>query len=527
MKRLILMLLILISSFALLSCEEKTNVSPVTKEKTVLNWTTDRQPRFFYPSMHSSDVEKQIINQMYEGLTLTYDGLVRMGMARTIDISDDGLIYEIELKNAQWSDGRRVTVEDFIYSWERKNNYFNEINLLYFDAMIHSVEEIDDLHMRIILNHPNENLLKQLSTVAFMPLRSDIIDLDLPIPILLSDITNGAFILESYMYSSGAVLKKNVHYHDFYNVVVDEIHYSFRTDNKKVYSEYLSGELDIVQNIDVSQFGILMENQSDFQILKKPGVYSFNINPVELPLKNIKVRQLLNLSIDRSAVNPYSDLLVDSVAYSIFDEKTIEELKKISTSEVEYMGDMYSMNPKKSYVDADKVDRLLDEIDTSLIEQLCDLTIVTTKSQNDIEIANTLVESWRNTLGINVKVDSKDYFDYAYILKSGTYDIILDNHFYSEYSPTHMLKYFFSGTCLNNTKFSSEQFNSILLKAVDYNDTSLHKLYESAIKDVDDVSLMIPLFNTQEPVLINKKLKSWSRSYEGLFNFTRVRKEER
>ena len=78
MKRLILMLLILISSFALLSCEEKTNVSPVTKDKTILYWTTDRQPRFFYPSMHSSDVEKQIINQMYEGLTLTYDGLVRM-----------------------------------------------------------------------------------------------------------------------------------------------------------------------------------------------------------------------------------------------------------------------------------------------------------------------------------------------------------------------------------------------------------------------------------------------------------------
>ncbi|MCH4889880.1 hypothetical protein EZV73_20035 [Acidaminobacter sp. JC074] len=526
MKKIFVVMFIILSLLCLSSCNEEKHVSPVTKEKTVLYWATDTQPRFFYPSMHLSDVEKQIINQMYEGLTLTYDGLVRMGMARTIDISGDELVYEIELKNAQWSDGRMVTVDDFLYSWERKENYIDDVNLLYFDAMIHSVEKIDDLHMRIILNHTNEDLLKQLSTVAFMPLRSDVIDLDLPIPILLSDVTNGAYTLDSYMYSSGAVLSKNVHYYDFYNVSVDEIHYSFRTDDRKVYSEYISGEIDIVQNINYSQFSALMENQPDFQILSKPGVYSFNMNPEELPLKDIKVRQLLNLSVDRSTVNPYSDLLVDSVAYSIFDEKTLERLKSISTSEVEYMGEMYSMNPKKPYIDADKVESLLDEIDTSLIEQLNGLTIVTTKSTNDIQIANTLAESWKNTLGIYVRVDSKDYFDYAYILKSGTYDIILDKHYYSEYSPRHMLKYFFSDTCLNNTMFASDQFNHNLLKTIIYNDTSLHKLYESAIKDVDDVSLMIPLFNTQEPVLINPDLKSWSRSYEGLFNFTRVRKEE-
>ena len=41
-------------------------------------------------------------------------------MAQSWDISDDKKTYTFHLRdNALWSDGKRVTAEDFVYSWRR------------------------------------------------------------------------------------------------------------------------------------------------------------------------------------------------------------------------------------------------------------------------------------------------------------------------------------------------------------------------------------------------------------------------
>lgn len=518
--------LIILIVLMLFACDERFGVSPITKPEMTLTWASDFRPRFFYPSMTLSDIEKQVVNQMYEGLTCYDDGIVSHGMAKEIVVSDDGLIYTFYLKNAQWSDGRMIQSDDFIYSWEREDNKFKDINLLYFDSFIDSVEAIDNSTLRVTLSHPNENLLKELSTVEFMPLRRDVVNLDLPIPILISDVTNGPFKLESYQYSTGIVLSRNVHYYDYYNVSIDEIHLLYRNDNVKVYQEFKNGTIDVVQNIDMTQYEKLLENDAEFKLLSKPGVYSLSINSSKNELRDVKLRQALNLAIDRSSINPYYSVLEDSVAYSIFDEKTVETLRKVSGSDFEYVGHIYSLNPSMPYVDTDKLNKVTKQIDPSVFDALNGVTIVTTKSYNDRLIAELIKQNWEEHLGVTVKIESKDRYDYAFIKHTKSYEIILDTHYYTSYNPRHMLKYFFSDTKLNHTLFSSEKFDNILMKAIDYDDSKLHKLYETAIQEVDDIAQMIPIFNTYEPILISHDITGWTRSYDGLFNFENVFIEE-
>jgi len=104
----------------------------------------------------------------------------------------------------------------------------------------------------------------------------------------------------------------------------------------------------------------------------------------------------LSLAIDRSALNPYHYLIEDSVAYSVFDEQTIEELRKVSDSEFEYMGDLYSLNPKKYYVDIDKVSQLLDDLDPTEIEDLSNI-----KSQQQKVLMILLLQNYYKIVGKN------------------------------------------------------------------------------------------------------------------------------
>ena len=42
------------------------------------------------------------------------------GQAEKVEVSDDGLTWDITLRDdIKWSDGEPVTVDDFIYSWQR------------------------------------------------------------------------------------------------------------------------------------------------------------------------------------------------------------------------------------------------------------------------------------------------------------------------------------------------------------------------------------------------------------------------
>ena len=56
-----------------------------------------------------------------EGLTrVDSKGNAALALAKSIDVSKDGLTYTVTLKdNLKWSNGDKLTAKDFVYSWKR------------------------------------------------------------------------------------------------------------------------------------------------------------------------------------------------------------------------------------------------------------------------------------------------------------------------------------------------------------------------------------------------------------------------
>lgn len=63
-----------------------------------------------------------VVRNAFEGLTVAEDGAVddvTMALAESVDVSSDYRTYTFTLRDARFHDGRPVTAEDVVYSWER------------------------------------------------------------------------------------------------------------------------------------------------------------------------------------------------------------------------------------------------------------------------------------------------------------------------------------------------------------------------------------------------------------------------
>ena len=73
------------------------------------------------PALMTGQPEHRIASAIFEGLTArspTGTDIVP-GVAKSWELSDDGMRYTFHLRDCVWSDGTPVTADDFLYSWKR------------------------------------------------------------------------------------------------------------------------------------------------------------------------------------------------------------------------------------------------------------------------------------------------------------------------------------------------------------------------------------------------------------------------
>lgn len=63
-----------------------------------------------------------VAGNVEEGLTrVDSKGNAALALAKSIDVSKDGLTYTVTLKdNLKWSNGDKLTAKDFVYSWKEQ-----------------------------------------------------------------------------------------------------------------------------------------------------------------------------------------------------------------------------------------------------------------------------------------------------------------------------------------------------------------------------------------------------------------------
>ncbi len=127
MKKLFTLLLALLMVFSLAACSggsgnggsgdnggDGGNTEPAPTSKT-FTYAVGDSPNYMDPAIASDSIGSYVINQIYYPLYyFSPDGILPAAAEKT-EVSDDGLVYTITIKDNTWSDGQKVTAEDFVY----------------------------------------------------------------------------------------------------------------------------------------------------------------------------------------------------------------------------------------------------------------------------------------------------------------------------------------------------------------------------------------------------------------------------
>lgn len=269
-------------------------------------------PRFINPLLATSDVDRDLIMLVYEGLLeVSDDGSYEPALAESYSISDDGLTYEVILKeNLVWHDGRPITASDVFFTIDRIQ-----------DGQLKSPEQANWQGVGVNVNDGERKITFSLSnnyspflenlTLGIVP---EHIWKDAPpeqtifSPNNLSPVGSGPYRVDRVNKNGDGVIESIdlVSFDDYYKgeANVARIHLAFFDSEDKMLPAYLAGKIDSMGGIS-PQTALWLSKEKEAIVTEGPlprvfGVF-FNQNQAPIFL-NLEVRKALEEAIDKEAL---------------------------------------------------------------------------------------------------------------------------------------------------------------------------------------------------------------------------------
>lgn len=232
----------------------------------------------------------------------------------------DPMTWEFKLRdNANWSDGKPVVSEDIQFSYQRAMDVPGSVaSFKGFLRTIESVDIIDDKTFRIKTNVPNPLLPINLSTVYIVSkhVGENATSEDYNSGKAL--VGEGPYTLVSYTPGDRLLMKRNDGYWGP-KYEWETVDYRYIANPAARTAALLAGDVDVIDSVSLSDMETLQANK-DVLVYSYPGLRvlllqpSFNPAPNEFitdnsgkpldknPLLDLRVRQALNIAINRDAI---------------------------------------------------------------------------------------------------------------------------------------------------------------------------------------------------------------------------------
>jgi ABC-type oligopeptide transport system substrate-binding subunit len=267
------------------------------------------------PAAATDNFSSQVIQDLYEGLTReSSSGEVVPGVASSWDVDPTGTKYTFHLRpNASWSNGKHVLASQFVASWQRildpkqASPVSSELKLLKGAAAIISgksspttlgvVAQGSDV-LIVNLEQPAPYFPQLLAHSAAFPIYSD---LSARSHTSISWVSNGPFVLSTWLPGTTIELKRNAAYWDRANVKLDSVDYQVAPDQNSQFAAYRAGQLDMTDTVPTNAIESLRkEHPQELVIapLLATAYYGLNLESPQLQ-GNLKLREALSMAIDR------------------------------------------------------------------------------------------------------------------------------------------------------------------------------------------------------------------------------------
>ena len=276
------------------------------------------EPKTIDPALNSTVDGSIYIQHAFEGLaTRDKENKIIPGVAESWDISEDGLTYTFHIReNAKWSDGKKITAEDFVYSWQRAVDPITASEYAYqFEPVLNAmdinsgkkpvtdlgIKAIDENTLEVKLGAPTAYFLELAAFPTFFPVRKDIIEENKDNWTLSPDtyIGNGPFTLVERRTDDRLVMVKNTNYWNSENIVPEKLVFILMQNGTVAVAGIKEGSIHFANNPPLQDIETL-QSEGLMNISPYLGTYYYCINITNSVLKDVRVRKALTLAIDRN-----------------------------------------------------------------------------------------------------------------------------------------------------------------------------------------------------------------------------------
>ncbi|MBI5035270.1 MAG: ABC transporter substrate-binding protein [Chloroflexi bacterium] len=259
----------------------------------------------FDPVQLTTTTVGNVLDYIAETLTtIDRDGKLQPMLAKSWDVSADGLIYTLKLQDGvKFSDGQALTAAAVKANIERLMDPDVKVAQRAPFVTIKSVEAVDATTLKITLKNTYPPLLQAFSTTTSAILSPATIDKASPgYKNVTQPVGTGPYVYKEYAKGSQIVFAKNANYwgkKPYYDNVTFRIVPEAATRE----SLLLAGQVDVIILPPTSDIPALQKN-SAVKVAVAPSnrIVYIGLNNTVKPLDNPKVRQALNYAVNKEEI---------------------------------------------------------------------------------------------------------------------------------------------------------------------------------------------------------------------------------
>jgi dipeptide transport system substrate-binding protein len=304
-----------------------TLVSGAAYAKTLV-YCSEGSPEGFDPAPSYAGTtfdasSKPLYNRLVEFKPGTTE--VQAALAESWDISADGLEYTFHLRPGvkfhttdYFTPSRALDADDVIFSFERQIDNsspwfsyapgieYGYINDMSMPSLIKSIDKVDDLTVKFVLNQPNAPFLADLAMDFASILSKEYADkleaAGTKEMINQQPIGTGPFEFVAYQQDAAIRYKKNP---DYWGDApkIDDLVFAITTDAAVRRQKLEANECQIMPYPAPADIDALKAN-ADLTVMEQQGlnVGYLAYNTTQAPFDKVEVRKALNMAIDRKAI---------------------------------------------------------------------------------------------------------------------------------------------------------------------------------------------------------------------------------
>lgn len=455
------------------------------------------------------------------------NGSITPGLAKSTKVSKDGKTYTFTIRNAKWSDGSKITAQDFVYSWKRTVTPATKSQYAYLFSGVKNADEIvagkkspstlgvkaQGEHTFIVtLDKPITYFKKLMTYPLFGPISEKAV----------KKWGNKYATKAQYMLYSGPFkltgwtgtnnswqFVKNNQYWDKKAVHLQKINYTVNESTTTTLNLFQEKKLDLTQL--ASEQVKNMKSSSDYTTypysITAFLVYNFQDSnaTIKKALNNAKIRQAISLSINRKTLvkNVIGD--ASTVSKTFVPQDLVKDAKTGKD-----FADESTVKNSTSYNKALAQKLWKQGLKETGIKKLS-IQLLASNDEPNKPISQYLKSALEKNLdGLTVNLSNIPSKVASSRAQSGDFDLYLSGWGADFNDPISHLQIMTNNSGYNYGKYNSSTYNALVNKAQnqDANDTSARwQDMINAEKTIMKDQGITPLYQTVYSYLQNLKVK--------------------